>query len=585
MGLVHVLAPEVADRIAAGEVVERPASVVRELLDNALDAAARRIEVSLESGGQDRINVSDDGRGMDAEDTVLAFQRHATSKIRTSEDLVTVSTLGFRGEALAAIAAVSRVVALSRPAGSESGTRVTIDRGTLVSVEPAARAVGTTIEVRDLFIGVPARRKFLRSEATELDHCLRAVRRVAIARPEVAFRVLSESRCLLDLPPVADGGQRISAVFGEKGNRAFLKVDCDAGPIVVRGWAARADVHRGTREDLHISVNGRPVRDSLLVRAVVDAYRNTIPAGRYPMVVLDIRMPPDAVDVNVHPAKSEVRFQRPQEVRAVLVAALREALGSYEALPHYPSPASPAGGGAVASGPVRWGLPWERNTDESGVTHSVLGGVSEIATDQLAPSGEPPRIFPVSSRRSLAQYRNCYILAEDAEGLMIVDQHVAHERLLYEMLLRQAEEGPLPRQACLFPEVIEVGAERAAAAETCDETLRRCGFILERFGETSIRVAEVPAVYGRTAPNESVRTVLDEMVRGDRRAAETLFRNVLATVACHSAVRKGQELSREKMDYILRGLDACDAPHHCPHGRVVSLRLDLSALDRNFGRT
>jgi DNA mismatch repair protein MutL len=585
MGNIRVLPQTVADRIAAGEVVERPASVVRELLDNALDAGAARLELDLEDGGRALVALADDGCGMGRDDALLAFERHATSKIRSGDDLDAVRTLGFRGEALAAIGAVAHVTLLTRPAEQEAGTRVVLERGRLSACDPASRARGTTLRVRDLFGGIPARRKFLKSAGTELDHCLRAARRAALARPDVGLRVRHDGRRVLDLPGVEDAGERVRALLGDRWGSNLLPVSGEALGMQLWGWVGRSDVHRPTREGIQLLVNRRPVRDPFLLRAVTDAFRNTLPPGRFPVAVVFLDLPPDEVDVNVHPAKLEVRFHRLREVRGLVTGAIAGALGGRAAMPWLGGAAPPhAGHGAgVAPGPQT-----ARPRPPTGLFDAALAADRADEAVRVATAGwaSPPPAPAASGRpRALAQLRDCYIVAEDDRGLLIVDQHVAHERLLYERLLAQAERGPLPRQAALFPAALEVGPERCEQALAAADLLLCCGFRVESFGTDTIKVSEVPAVMDRQAGPEAVVAVLERLAAGERNPTEPMLHRLLATVACHTAVRKGMPLNREKMDYILGGLEACEAPHHCPHGRVVSLRVDLSALDRNFERS
>lgn len=578
MGRIRVLPPEVADRIAAGEVVERPASVVRELLDNALDAGAGRIEIELAGGGRDLISVADDGAGLDPDDALLAFERHATSKIRTGEDLETVATLGFRGEALAAIAAVSRVELSSRPGhGVAAGTRVRIDRGKLFGAEEAVRGPGTTVQVREIFLGIPARRKFLKSPETELDHCLKAVVRAALAHPEVGFWVRQGARTLLAAPPTQEGGARVADLLGGRIAAALLPIEADGGRVRLRGWIARSDLHRPTRDEIHLYVNRRPVRDPLLVRAVLDAYRPGLPAGRFPAAVLFIELPPEDVDVNVHPAKSEVRFARPQEVRALVVGAISRALQTRAAVPVLSLPGDPRGGSPLpVSFPPR--------SDRPSAVREGGGAAATYSPGELAPRLHPAAGSP-TGLRALAQYADCYIVAEDERGLLVVDQHVAHERLIYERLIREAESGPAARQLLLFPQTVELPPGGSEVLEQERGTFEHVGFRYEPFGAGTVLVREVPAILGRDAPAAALADLVADAIEGDRPGAEALVPRVLATLACHSAVRKGMRLTLERMDYILAGLAACEIPGHCPHGRVISIRVDLAVLERNFGRT
>ncbi len=579
MGRVRVLPPDIADRIAAGEVVERPASVLRELLDNALDAGARRVEIELAGGGRDLVSVADDGCGLDPDDALLAFERHATSKIRTGDDLEKVLTLGFRGEALAAIAAVSRVELLTCPASGGEGTRVRIDRGRLLGVERASRAPGTTVQVWELFLGIPARRKFLKSPETELDHCLRVVTRAALARSEVGFWVRQGGRTLIGSPAAGEAAGRVADLLGSRLAAGLVPIVGDGGRVAVSGWAARSDLHRPTRDDIHLFVNRRPVRDPLLVRAVLDAYRPGLPGGRYPVSVLFIDLAPEDVDVNVHPAKAEVRFARPQEVRALLVGAIGRALRGRAALPVFSA--------------VTGGSP--EGTPPSGMAAAAPASIEAVIRDGAASSWVTDAGSPTPARlafegtdapaaRPLAQYANCYIVASDERGLIVVDQHVAHERLIYERLIQEAESGPMARQLLLFPQTIELPPGGVESLERERALFERLGFRYEAFGGNTVIVREVPAVLGREARPATLADLVARTTEGDRAGAEAMFPRLLATVACHSAVRKGMPLSIDQMGYILRGLAACEIPGHCPHGRVISLRVDLAALDRGFDR-
>ena len=581
MGHVRVLAPEIADRIAAGEVVERPASVLRELLDNALDAGARRIEIELAGGGRDLVSVADDGCGLDPDDALLAFERHATSKIRSGEDLESVRTLGFRGEALAAIAAVSRVELLTSPASGGEGTRVRIDRGRLLGVERASRAPGTTVQVWELFLGIPARRKFLKSPETELDHCLRAVTRAALARPEVGFWVRHGERTLVSSPAAGEPAGRVADLLGSRLASGLLPIRGDGGRVAVSGWAARTDLHRPTRDDIHLFVNRRPVRDPLLVRAVLDAYRPGLPGGRFPVSVLFIELPPEDVDVNVHPAKSEVRFARPQEVRALLVGAVGQALRGRAAVPALAgsSGALRATSAGAGPGPDHLAPPLPGVRDGEGPGPRALYAPAAPVPERL--DFDEAAVAPA---RALAQYANCYIVAADERGLLVVDQHVAHERMIYERLIQEAESGPMARQLLLFPQTVELPPGGVEALERERTLFERIGFRFEPFGRSTVVVREVPAVLGREAHPATLEDLVARALEGSRAGAEAMFPRLLATVACHSAVRKGMPLSLEQMGYILRGLAACEVPGHCPHGRVISLRVDLAALDRGFDR-
>ncbi len=589
MAQIRVLPPQIADQIAAGEVVERPASVLRELLDNALDAEATRIEAEIASGGIELIRISDDGLGMERDDAVMAFERHATSKIHSSDDLHNILTLGFRGEALAAISAVSRLELVTVPAIGD-GTRVVLDQGRLMTVEPVSRARGTSLSVTNLFVAIPARRKFLKTPATELDHCLRVIQRAALANPGIGFRLRQAERVLLDAPSGADPGGRVGDVLGSKWARGLVPVDADGGSMRLHGFAARSDLHRFDREGIHIFVNRRPVRDPMLMRAVQDGFRNLLPSGAFPVVVLYLELPPSEVDVNVHPAKSEVRFFQAQQVRAMVVAALRRALGSWAAVPALSSGYQPSmRDSPSALRPSDLVAPESPRIDFL-VSSSPPGNripygdvIAQNPTEDEA--GEAQRSVSHNGLLALAQHADCYIVAQDQDGLLIVDQHVAHERLLFEELCKMADSGPLPRQLLLFPVTLELAPAIEELALRRSDVIEKLGFGVEPLGGGTLMIREVPSVLGRSAPADAVLRVFDRLEREASAGAETLFNHALATVACHTAVRKGMKLGLPQMNYILSGLHACEAPTHCPHGRVVSLRLTPEYLERSFGRT
>ena len=584
MGKVRILSQHVADRIAAGEVVERPASVVRELLDNAIDAGALRIEIEAENGGIDSVVVADDGSGLARDDAVTAFERHATSKIADGDDLDAIETLGFRGEALAAIAAVSRVEMLTRDESSSNGVRVVLDRGRMLAVDPAPRARGTTLAVRDLFAGIPARRKFLKTTATEIDHIQRVVHRAALARQDIGFRLKHGGRTLLAAAPTPRRQERIRDVLGSRWGKDLLPASDVAGEIRVEAWLGRADLHRPTREGIHLYVNQRPVRDALLMRAVSDAYKAVLPAGRFPVVVLFLDVPASDVDVNVHPAKSEVRFHRPRDVRAVVVSAIERRLGTRQAMPFF-----------AASAKERVPARFEPKSEVSQGARSPIphtewpkrpeSASSEARSSRVPYAGGHSLEVPAETLpRVLAQYKNTYIIVEDESGLVVVDQHVAHERVLYEKLIHQSESEHLASQTLLFPGNVETDREGMELIEGHGDELSRLGFDLEAVGETTVLVRQVPAVLGRQARPEMLTTLIEDLRRGDDARIGSLFHRLLATVACHSAVRAGMPLVAEKMSYIVRGLRKCKTTTHCPHGRVIALDIDLRELYKGFDR-
>jgi DNA mismatch repair protein MutL len=584
MGSIQILEPAVADRIAAGEVVERPASVVRELLDNAIDAGASRVAIELEAGGLERIVVSDDGWGLSPDDARLAFERHATSKIRSGSDLEHIRTLGFRGEALAAIAAVARVEMITRTAEADVGTRVVVDHGAHHAVDPASRARGTTVRVERLFGAVPARRKFLKTAGTEQEHVRRAVQRISLARPELGLHLSQKGKALVSLPPDPAGDARIRSVLGQRVGEALVPVVEEAGTYAVRAWAGRWDLHRHDRNGIQLFVNRRPVRDPLLLRVITDAYRPRIPARRFPVVVLFLELPEDEVDVNVHPAKSEVRFHQPRQVRALVSSALSKALGTREATPML-------GGGAVPRPGSAQAFEWSSRAGGDRVPSSAPGAREATplpwdagGAEAAARAGTSGDDAAGATPRPLAQFRNTFILAEDGRGLLIVDQHVAHERILYEELARAQDETGPARQALLAARPLELDAHQRDLLAEHRTLIEHLGFRVESFGDEAVRVREVPALAGRPVQEDALLAVLERLDQGDTAAAADLFDHLLATIACHSAVRKGDPLTLEKMAFLLGGLDKCEAPSHCPHGRRISMRVDLSVLNSQFDR-
>ncbi len=571
MGKIRLLDESVVNRIAAGEVVERPASVVKELIENSLDAAARRVEVEVQGGGSRWIRVADDGEGMDRDDAVLALQRHATSKLAAVEDLTRIASLGFRGEALPSIAAVSEL-RLSTAVADGEGTQVEVRGGALVHVEPCARPRGTTVEVGRLFFNVPARRKFLRTTATELAHVVRWVSRYALARPDVAFRLRSEGGVLLDVAAVNETLERVRQVLGAGRVETLLRVEHETDDGRVWGFSA-APAHATARPVQHGFVNGRAVQDRLLWRAVRDAYENTLPAAQGAPFVLFLELDPREVDVNVHPQKTEVRFARPQTVYALVREALARALERpsaprYGALRHRNAPAQ--------EGPGR--------------REPVIAEPSgSAATGGEGPPEGPAVLWGMRERgpwRALAQLRQSYIVAEDAGGLVLVDQHAAHERVLFERYLAAVQQGRVEIQTLLFPRTLELELESWVAIEAGREELARLGFRFEPFGRRTLRVDAVPAVAAHLDPEALLRELVDEVQHARAVAADSaaLRRRLVTTAACRAAVTIRTPLGAEQMQQLLDDLATTDHPQTCPHGRPALFRLPLEEIERAFRR-
>jgi DNA mismatch repair protein MutL len=583
-----VLDDSLINRIAAGEVVERPASVVKEMVENAIDAGASTVAVILEDGGKRSIRVTDDGCGMDRDDALLALERHATSKLARAEDLDAITTLGFRGEALPSIAAVSRLL-MRTAARDGEGTEVEVRGGRILSVREAALSRGTSIEVGSLFFNVPARRKFLRSEATELSHVARVLTRHALARPALRFSLEHGGRRLLELPPAPGLEERTIRLLGKDAADRFVPFRLERGGTTARGLAARpADA--GPRKDAqYLFVNGRAVQDRTLSHALAAAYGNTVPRDRHPAVILFVDIDPAGVDVNVHPQKLEVRFTRAGEVHDLVRDAVASALGRGQAVPRLAElrPSYPtADRSAVAEAVGRY---LERHEGEAaaggspaGLAPSLPAAEAEPAFGALAGSRlvEPEGIVP------LAQFRDSYVIAEDAEGLVIVDQHAAHERVLFERYLGEAEANRVETQPLLFPVAVELPPHERWLLEEEIEEFRRLGFLVEPFGGNTVRIDGVPAVVAGLEAAAILRELIGEAARARSAtaAAEPLRHRLVTTAACRAAIKAHDPLSHAKMQELLHALMRCSSPTTCPHGRPVLFRLPLADVERAFRR-
>ena len=598
MGRINRLPAGLANQIAAGEVVERPASAVKELVENALDAGARRVAVTLELGGKRLIRVEDDGEGMTPADAKLSIERHATSKIGSLGDLAAIATLGFRGEALPSIASVSHLRLRTRARGASSGVEVGVDGGAQARVTEAGLPEGTTVEVRDLFYNVPARRKFLKSDGAETGHISRALTQLALARPEVGFRLRSGPRSLFDHPPVASFADRFFQVYGDR--PGLVEVRKEAAGIRLSGLAAALAADGPSRGPQHLFVNRRAVKDRTILHAVNDAYSRASIKPRSPEVHLFLELPHERVDVNVHPAKAEVRFLEQSLVHEVVRRGLADALGQ-EAVPQV-SLAPPREGrdepraraipGIVAGmgAASRWGPVTEvfrRREGEGGRAGAVRERptASGDGTDAEVPAGAVPEVVGPAPLMPLGQFRDTFIIAVDNDGVVIIDQHVAHERILYEQVTERLTRGALESQRLLEPLLIALpaGARDALAAHAGD--LARLGFEIDPFGGDSVRVAAVPALLGRGACETAVRALAEDLEELDRGAsvADAIGR-IAASTACHAAVKANDRLTMEKMTWILQELRRTAYSTVCPHGRPVLLRLTRQELERRFER-
>lgn len=591
MGRICVLDDPTVNRIAAGEVVERPASVAKELIENSLDAGATRIVIEIQSGGRRLIRVVDDGCGMDRDDALLALERHATSKLRSASDLEGVRTLGFRGEALPSIAAVSRFTLRTAPEDGH-GTEIEVRGGKILAVREVGVARGTVVEVAGLFFNLPARRKFLRSEATELSHVLRWVSRFALARPDVRFRLDHGTRTLLDAPKAASAAERAHHVYGEQAGR-LLPFDHERPGLRVRGLAGRPTEGLPRRDGQHVFVNGRVVQDRVLTHAIRQAYGNTMPRDRFPAALVFVEIDPSAVDVNVHPQKTEVRFASSSEVHDAVRHAVGSAFGAEGAVPDL-TELRPQGElsrelGSIAASTVRY-LQSHGHGDGPPAPFGARrgGGLYDRAAPDPTAMGtslaEPrPRL---EGWRALAQYRDSYIVAEDADGIVLVDQHAAHERVLFEQYLGEAEADRVEVQRLMFPVTVELAADQATVLSDEIEEFRRLGFELEPFGERAFRIDGVPAILGEVDPVTCLRELLGE-ARGAGSAAsevDALRHKLVTSAACQAAIKVNHPLSAVGMDSLLEDLARTASPTTCPHGRPVLFRIRLEEIERGFRR-
>lgn len=559
---VQVLAGNVADQIAAGEVVERPASVVKELVENALDAGAQSVRVELEDGGKTLIRVSDDGSGMDREDARLALQRHATSKIRTATDLIGVATFGFRGEALPAIASVSRFE-LETSSDGESATRLRATGGKLEGQEESARQRGTTVTVRGVFYNTPARRKFLRATATETRAAVEALTVLALTRPDVAFSLTSDSRVLVDCPPAGRLIDRVRALWGADLADTLLAVSHRAGPLEVTGLAQRPAQARPAGRKAYVFVRGRPIRDPFIVRAAEAGYRSTIAPGDRPSLLVFLDLPGDAVDVNVHPAKLEARFRDKFFVEKVVAEAVREALAPLEASAAIGAPGQVSGvwfQGQTGSGSYPAGVPLE-------LFHA----------EHLTPD--------TRHQTPLLQIFDTYIVFPTDQAIAIVDQHSAHERVLYEDVMRQLSGDGAPAQRLLLPLTLEFGPAELDAIEAHRELLARIGYEIEPFSGRSIVVHTAPNPHPRFEAARCLQELVADLAGGRFGGWQNRLERFAATYACRAAIKAGQTLDVDEMRQLIVRLLSATLPAHDVHGRPSMVQLPKEELERRFGRT
>ena len=591
---IRQLPPNLVNRIAAGEVVERPASVAKELIENAIDAGARRIDIATAGGGLRLIRVSDDGSGMGADDLALAVERHATSKL-ANDDLSAIMTLGFRGEALPSIGAVARLSIQSRAEGAGEAHEIAVDGGRKSKLKPAALGSGTRVEVRDLFYATPARLKFMKSERAEAAAIADMVKRLALARPEIAFSLTTDERTAFHLdacPPglIDHGLARLGRILGPDFVKDALPVRARRDNIGLEGFAGLPTLHRPNSLQLYLVVNGRPVRDKLLAGTVRAAYGDLVPQGRYPMLALFLTVPPDEVDVNVHPAKTELRFRDPNAVRSIIIGALREALGA--AGHRATSSLSQAALGRLAPPSGRRPPPETFDPQSFGFAERAqapLGPLAEPSADTRGSSAEDDvlgTLYPLGAAR--AQINDTFIIAETEDALVIVDQHAAHERLVYERLKRAFANGGISRQLLLIPEVVELDTDAAARLCAAAGELERLGLVVEPFGPASVLVREVPSLLGTCDVKRLLADLAAELAEAEdseetRLLAERLD-HVLSTMACHGSVRAGRRLNPEEMNALLRDMERTPFTGQCNHGRPTYIELKLADIEKLFSR-
>jgi len=657
MSRIRILAEAVANKIAAGEVVERPASVVKELLENALDAGANSVRIETEVGGKRMIRVIDDGHGMAHDDALLAFERHATSKLRTADDLLSIATLGFRGEALPSIAAVSRLLLETRDANEAEGTRVEFAGGKLVNVKPAGLPAGTTISVADLFYCMPARRKFLKSDTTELGHIASLVTHYALANPGKQFTLTTPTQEIVNCAPVEKLADRVYQLFGKQAldelveiapvSAAFrasitepeMETGEESATLTVAGFTSRPDVQRLNRNGIYVFVNRRLVRDRLILHAIHEAYRNILPPNVFPATLLFLEMPYDEVDVNVHPAKIEVRFRRSQFVHDFTRDAIRQALMSTRPIASFaaaatmaPNPVAPPGtfagglaepnansgapraiipaleelgvgsgvGSDYASGagfdlttapmqPVPQRFPFEPGVAFDAATGTTMAATANWAENFSRAGAEAPATLPrpeqIADLKPLGQVSASFIVAVNGEGLWIVDQHVAHERVLFEQHLEARRAGKVEAQRLLMPMVIELAPRQLVVYEKISEELAANGFEVEPMGPKSVAIQAVPGGIAAGDAEQLLTEILDGLERENAAISiDTLQAKIAASTACHAAIKVNMPLDQTKMEWLLAALAKTDCPMSCPHGRPVVLRFSVKEIEKAFHR-
>jgi DNA mismatch repair protein MutL len=582
---IHPLSPEVFTKIAAGEVVERPASVVKELLENAVDAGATRIDIDIEQGGMELIRVVDNGCGILPDDLPLAFHSHATSKLADADDLFRVQTMGFRGEALASIGSVARVTLQSRAQGETTGAAVACDGGRIEPVRPWNGSPGTRIEVRNLFFNTPVRRRFLRTMTTEMGHITEAITRLALACPDLHLKLTHNDKAVFEIPSTAGLIERLQLFFGKELCGSLLEVSAEAGPARLFGYIADPAQDRGNARMQYLFVNRRWIRDRSLGHALQEAYHGLLMVGRYCVGFLFLELPPDLVDVNVHPTKTEVRFRDSQALYHLVRNTIRERLRRADLTPSW----RPTNGSLPITPQPAPAFTWPGSIPSSPALPSPLSAVGAGSVPRpnvQSPDGAGS--YPEGDTRpaKAIQLHDSYLVLETPEGMLVIDQHALHERVLYEAWKERLRSNDLERQKLLVPEPVDLLPEQAACALEHRQVLDRLGLGVEEFGGSTILVTSYPAMLRRGTPAELLRTAVDHLASKARApTSEQLLDDLLRLMACKAAIKAGDHLSPEEITSLVAQRHLADDTHHCPHGRPTALLFSKHELDRQFKRT